>query len=101
MIEVWVQAAVEVSTTKISSLSSVPPSTRSPSADSTSVEWLARKPGPATDWPAIDTSTNVTSRIRVETTAALPGPWRLSWDSSLTVTQASQPQQTKTPRGTP
>lgn len=49
MIVVCVEAAVEVSTTSTSSLSNGLPSTRVPSALSTSPECALRNAGPATD----------------------------------------------------
>lgn len=101
MIVVCVEAAVEVSTTtSTSSLSSGEPNTRAPSASSTSAEWALRNPGPAVAWPAVETSAKITSRISVESTAARPGAPAASSDSSLTVTQASQPQYTNTPSRT-
>ncbi len=94
MIVVCVDAMADVTIASTTSLSSGDPSTsparklKMPSSSSNS----ASVSSPAYDTTAVETTTYVTSRIRVEKIAASPGARRESRVSSVRLTALSQPQ---------
>src|SRR5450432_1491362 len=92
MIVVWVDAAAEVSTHRISSLPAAVPRTSEDMAPSTSLLLRARKAGPANVRQAVLTTAKTATSSTVEMTAARPGVRARSLVSSLTLTAQSQPQ---------
>src|SRR6266851_15920 len=92
MIVVWVDAAADVSTQRMSSLPAVLPSTAEDIAPSTSVLCWARNAGPANASAAVLTTAKTATSTTVDMTAARPGVLVLSLVSSLTLSAQSQPQ---------
>src|ERR1700728_2987108 len=84
MIVVWVEAAVDVSTHRISSLPAVLPSTAVAMALSTSELLADRNAGPAKASAAVLTIANTATSRSVDMTAARPGVRLESFVSSLT-----------------
>src|SRR3984957_9111418 len=96
MIVVCVEAAVEVSTHRISSLPAVLPRTALAIALSTSELFADRNAGPAKASAAVLTTAKTATRMSVDMTPALPGVRLESFVSSLTDSAQSQPQYTNT-----
>ena len=91
---VWVDAAAELSTARITSLPKVLPRTSLPSTASTS-PWLSGLTSVATPLKARQatvTNAKIASRTKVATIAARPGVRSASRVSSLHATAVSQPQ---------
>ncbi len=92
MIVVWADAAVEVSTHRMSSLPAALPSTRLDIAPRTSPLLRVRNAGPANVSAAMLNTAKMATSSTVEMTADRPGVFALSLVSSLTDTAQSQPQ---------
>src|ERR1700722_3383951 len=92
MIVVCVDAAVEVSTHRMSSLPAVLPRTALAIALSTSELFADRNAGPAKARAAVLTTANTATSITVDITAARPGVRLESLVSSFTDSAQSQPQ---------